>query len=534
MSAIELVDFTDTNGTNGVEPTRDFVHLSVPTGHTVLTPKRSICVAGGVNGDGRRHSDHPIHSVCVGSDKVVVESMIPSGRACPTRWCIECPDACLRSGLCCECNLLFQPCRRLVSTNKQRYETNGYSIDLTYISQRVITHGFPATGIEHVFRNPRYGVRRFLDDHHGDKYHVFNFCAEPGRCYPSSVFYGRVKRFPFFDHQVPKLHVLHQFCEVASEWLDSDPENVCALHCKAGKGRAGVMACCLLLRTGFRESAVDIIKHYDKTRVKMKKKSGRQKGLTVPSQIRYVMYYEALLRESVARRGYTNPGLLGSPPERQLRGLGIGCPIKSGGSDLSAWEGFGREASEESLSQLQARIQSNYPHIADLELSPGHEGVKGSDKYVIAARERKNRLYRGEVGSGNPHKLGSGCCAAEDGTPQTANFDFCVLQQEGFSGKTRDIWYSSTSEKQNGCWVDIREGAFRVKGNFCVRILKNGKKVGQMWLNTSLIDDGARRIVLRKEEIDGLHKDRKHKKYEPDLQVVLEFGSVEAEKKEEK
>ena len=119
------------------------------------------------------------------------------------------------------------------------------------------------------------------------------------------------------------------------------------------------------------------------------------------------------------------------------------------------------------------------------------------------------------------------------GTQQTAHFEFCVLQQEGISGKTRKTWDSSASDQENDGWVNIPKGAVRVKGNFCVRIFKDEKKIGQVWLNSSLIGNGARRIVLRKEEIDGLHKDRKHKKFEADLQIVLEFGAVGVEEVKE-
>lgn len=55
------------------------------------------------------------------------------------------------------------------------------------------------------------------------------------------------------------------FCESAKAWLDMDEENVVALHCKAGKGRAGIMAACLLVRMG--ETAEAAINKYDSVRV---------------------------------------------------------------------------------------------------------------------------------------------------------------------------------------------------------------------------------------------------------------------------
>jgi phosphatidylinositol-3,4,5-trisphosphate 3-phosphatase/dual-specificity protein phosphatase PTEN len=54
------------------------------------------------------------------------------------------------------------------------------------------------------------------------------------------------------------------------------------MHCKAGKGRAGLMCCVLLLRAGVVNSAAEAFKKYDATRVT------NNKGLTVTSQRKYV------------------------------------------------------------------------------------------------------------------------------------------------------------------------------------------------------------------------------------------------------
>ncbi|GMI58624.1 hypothetical protein ScalyP_jg7314 [Parmales sp. scaly parma] len=194
--------------------------------------------------------------------------------------------------LCCfPSNALLTPLRKLVSKKKRRYAKDGFNLDLTYITPRIICHGFPAVGVEHLYRNPRSEVRRFLEEKHGGRYKVFNFCCEPGRGYSPSEFDGRVERYPFRDHGVPPLDTISQFCNSAKQWLDADPKNVVSLHCKAGKGRAGIMTCCLLVRTGFRQSALEAMEYYDRTRVT------NGKGLTVTSQRKFVLLYERLWRD---------------------------------------------------------------------------------------------------------------------------------------------------------------------------------------------------------------------------------------------
>lgn len=54
------------------------------------------------------------------------------------------------------------------------------------------------------------------------------------------------------------------FCENAKAWLDANEENVVSLHCKAGKGRAGIMAACLMVRMG--QTAQAAVASYDAVR----------------------------------------------------------------------------------------------------------------------------------------------------------------------------------------------------------------------------------------------------------------------------
>ena len=84
------------------------------------------------------------------------------------------------------------------------------------------------------------------------------------------------------------------FCEDAKQFLDEDDKNVVAVHCKAGKGRTGTFICCLLLYLGIFDSADESMKYYGLMRV------GAEKGVTVPSQKRYVHYFEQILKKKLS------------------------------------------------------------------------------------------------------------------------------------------------------------------------------------------------------------------------------------------
>ena len=69
-----------------------------------------------------------------------------------------------------------------------------------------------------------------------------------------------VQIFPFEDHQAPPYDLMLEFCKSVDEWLSKDSENVVVVHCKAGKGRSGLLISVYLLHTGSSESADDALK----------------------------------------------------------------------------------------------------------------------------------------------------------------------------------------------------------------------------------------------------------------------------------
>nr|XP_054112791.1 phosphatidylinositol 3,4,5-trisphosphate 3-phosphatase TPTE2 isoform X5 [Callithrix jacchus] len=172
--------------------------------------------------------------------------------------------------------------RRLVSENKRRYVRNGFDLDLTYVTERIIAMSFPSSGRRSYYRNPIEEVVRFLDKKHPNHYRVYNLCSE--RAYDPKHFHNRVSRILIDDHNVPTLHEMVVFSKEASEWMAQDPENIIAIHCKGGKGRTGTMVCACLIASETFLTAKESLCYFGERRTD-KTNSTKFQGVETPSQV---------------------------------------------------------------------------------------------------------------------------------------------------------------------------------------------------------------------------------------------------------
>jgi phosphatidylinositol-3,4,5-trisphosphate 3-phosphatase/dual-specificity protein phosphatase PTEN len=235
--------------------------------------------------------------------------------------------------------------------------------------------GFPAQKLEGVYRNHIDDVFRFLEQKHRDRYKLYNLCSE--RHYPADKFHGRVAHYPFDDHNPPKIEDMDRFCDDVADWLRQDEHNVVAIHCKAGKGRTGVMICAFLMYAQIVPNAAAALLMYGS------KRTSDAKGVTIPSQRRYVEYYEKLVTRHIRYSPVTlAPDSISFSP----------LPNLNGGNYTFFFVMYGQEKREIWRSEAKKAGRNSFEYVFPDALSLTGD-VKIEFKHRDALNVRKQSLF---------------------------------------------------------------------------------------------------------------------------------------------
>mmetsp|Transcript_98184 Transcript_98184/g.306287 ORF Transcript_98184/g.306287 Transcript_98184/m.306287 type:complete len:760 (-) Transcript_98184:101-2380(-) len=187
--------------------------------------------------------------------------------------------------------------KHLVSKKKRRFvdARRGLDLDLSYITRQIIAMGFPTENrLEQQFRNPMDQVQTFFTSFHSGHYKVYNLCSE--RTYTQRSFEQEFHQCRFPDHNPCPLAQLRVICQDMESFCKQDrTRNVVAVHCKAGKGRTGLVVSSFLLHTRKCNKASEALENF------AQKRTFDGKGVTIPSQIRYVHHYEVVMNEGRLR-----------------------------------------------------------------------------------------------------------------------------------------------------------------------------------------------------------------------------------------
>ena len=180
--------------------------------------------------------------------------------------------------------------RTIVSGKKRRYLYDGYNLDLSYITPRLVAMSLPGEGVHKVYRNSISSVSRFLNTRHPQKYKILNLSGIP---YDYARFNNQVEDYKWQDHYPPEIDILFRACLSMDEWLKQDPENIIVTNCRAGKGRTGTLICCYMIYCGRFTSYQAAAIYY---KIKRFSTGG---GVTQPSQLRYIKYFSDVMQGQI-------------------------------------------------------------------------------------------------------------------------------------------------------------------------------------------------------------------------------------------
>ncbi|TPR09238.1 Sin3 binding region of histone deacetylase complex subunit SAP30 family protein [Aspergillus niger] len=187
--------------------------------------------------------------------------------------------------------------RQIVAGPRLQHPEAG--LDLCYVTDNIIATSGPSSNYpQRAYRNPLDELVKFLDSKHDSDWCIWEFRAE-GTGYPDSEVYNRIHHYPWPDHHPPPFALIPAMTGSMRNWIhrldepdskdekDRKKDRVAVVHCKAGKGRSGTVACSYLIsQEGWK--ADDALQRFTERRMRV----GFGAGVSIPSQLRWVGYVD--------------------------------------------------------------------------------------------------------------------------------------------------------------------------------------------------------------------------------------------------
>ncbi|XP_078114461.1 tensin-3-like isoform X1 [Sander vitreus] len=162
-------------------------------------------------------------------------------------------------------------------------------IDLTYITERIITIFCPPECPEEIYVQNLEEIIHMLQSKHGHHYMVINLSQKHKTL---TRLNHKVLDTGWLDLQAPDLEQIFSVCTTMKNWLQTHPKHVLVLHCRGGKGRLGVLVASYIHFSNMSASADLSLDHFAMRRFYNDKVS----ALMTPSQKRYVWMLGSMLK----------------------------------------------------------------------------------------------------------------------------------------------------------------------------------------------------------------------------------------------
>ncbi|XP_061688105.1 tensin-2-like [Syngnathoides biaculeatus] len=179
-----------------------------------------------------------------------------------------------------------------MSRSEEQVMEHPFDIDLTYITERIISVFFMPELEEQRYHRELQEMATMLKSKHQDKFLFLNLSEKR---HDITRLIPKVQDFGWPDLHAPPLDRICTVCKAMETWLSSDPHNVAVLHCKGNKGKMGVIVAAYMHYSKISAGADQAL-----TTLTMRKFCEDKVSSSLqPSQNRYIYYFGSLLSGAI-------------------------------------------------------------------------------------------------------------------------------------------------------------------------------------------------------------------------------------------